>query len=647
MAGGSVRKTSLWQQTIALLWKNLLLKWRRKWHSVLEWLQNLAYVLLMFIVAAMARMSPHSQLSPYEALGRVNEFKSTNFTVGYVSTMPTAGDIMRRVAESGDLRGLTVKEYEDENTLLNDVENNTAVAVVFHQPFQYHIQFPFDNISSPNDHISPPGECSNSSKDCIPTYYWSKGFLFLQARIDSVIIEMTTNHTVQEKLTSIMVAKMSTSEHFIRLVPIIGMFVFGMCLSYVSMTYLLSLYVTRERMEMSVIMKTMMLKERAFWLSWGLLYLFYILIIANLMTLVTKFHVFIESSYGSIHLENDLEGVFFSDMTGSSSHILTSCVSLLMDSVLYALLTLYFSKILPDKNGMRYEPLFFLRSSYWSKEKISPPRPQTSGRAESYYGENIEKVPRTFQGREVIRIHNVRKTYKGEDQAVEALRGLDFDIYEGQITALLGHSGAGKTTLMNILSGVCSATSGKTLALRMTPWGYKMSSDRDYSQLVRGRMDMLHLLKPRRNCISALRLCGKNPSCENSFFPKLICAALHYKRSGFAAVQICNGNLRQNRSKSALCEPRLTFQVAVQSYSSFLGTLPVKLCQVKTTGWRITTQHDLMIKAGFTQGGFAAVLPQQIRPRQNHPQALILGLASHVDEVSQKPRPHGTANPLR
>ncbi|KAG9463979.1 hypothetical protein GDO78_020704, partial [Eleutherodactylus coqui] len=431
--------------------------------------------------------------------------------------------------------GLTVKKYEDEKILLNDVENNTAVAVVFHQPFQYHIQFPFHNISSLNDRIPRTGKCSNISEYCIPTSYWSTGFLFLQAKIDSIIIEMTTNHTVQEKLTSIMVAKMNASGHFKRLAPDIGMFVFGMCLSYVSMTYLLSLYVTRERMEMSVIMKTMMLKERAFWLSWGLLYLFYILIIANLMTLVTKFHVFIESSYGvilllfilygiasicvtfmlsalfrnprvtaivgffitvflsalslllllknlpkavevilcifppfafsvglmeSIHLENYLEGVFFSDMTGSSSHILTSCVGLLLDSVLYALLTLYFSKILPDKNGMRYEPLFFLRSSYWSKEKNSPPSPQTSGTAESDYGENIEKVPRTFQGREVIRIHNVRKTYKGEDQAVEALRGLDFNIYEGQITALLGHSGAGKTTLMNILSGMCSATSG-------------------------------------------------------------------------------------------------------------------------------------------------------------------------------------------
>lgn len=38
--------------------------------------------------------------------------------------------------------------------------------------------------------------------------------------------------------------------------------------------------------------------------------------------------------------------------------------------------------------------------------------------------------------------------------------GLTFDIYEGQITALLGHSGAGKSSLLNILCGICPPTNG-------------------------------------------------------------------------------------------------------------------------------------------------------------------------------------------
>ena len=36
-----------------------------------------------------------------------------------------------------------------------------------------------------------------------------------------------------------------------------------------------------------------------------------------------------------------------------------------------------------------------------------------------------------------------------------AVNELNLNIYEGQITALLGHNGAGKTTTMSILTGMC------------------------------------------------------------------------------------------------------------------------------------------------------------------------------------------------
>lgn len=43
--------------------------------------------------------------------------------------------------------------------------------------------------------------------------------------------------------------------------------------------------------------------------------------------------------------------------------------------------------------------------------------------------------------------------------------GLFFDIYESQITAILGHSGAGKSSLLNILSGLYVPTAGKQKAI--------------------------------------------------------------------------------------------------------------------------------------------------------------------------------------
>ncbi len=44
---------------------------------------------------------------------------------------------------------------------------------------------------------------------------------------------------------------------------------------------------------------------------------------------------------------------------------------------------------------------------------------------------------------------------------VEALRGVDLDLYMGELVVLLGPSGSGKSTLLNILGGLDTATDGK------------------------------------------------------------------------------------------------------------------------------------------------------------------------------------------
>ncbi len=59
-----------------------------------------------------------------------------------------------------------------------------------------------------------------------------------------------------------------------------------------------------------------------------------------------------------------------------------------------------------------------------------------------------------------IEFNNVVKTYGSGDTLIHALDGATFEVERGELAVILGASGAGKTTALNILGGMDSATSG-------------------------------------------------------------------------------------------------------------------------------------------------------------------------------------------
>ena len=62
-----------------------------------------------------------------------------------------------------------------------------------------------------------------------------------------------------------------------------------------------------------------------------------------------------------------------------------------------------------------------------------------------------------------ISVKNLTKIYKMGEVTIKALDNVSFDIEEGELTVVLGPSGAGKTTILNILGGMDTATSGKVI----------------------------------------------------------------------------------------------------------------------------------------------------------------------------------------
>ena len=62
-----------------------------------------------------------------------------------------------------------------------------------------------------------------------------------------------------------------------------------------------------------------------------------------------------------------------------------------------------------------------------------------------------------------FQVRNLTKIYKMGEVEVHALRGVDLELYAGDLVVLLGPSGSGKSTLLNIMGGLDTATGGFAL----------------------------------------------------------------------------------------------------------------------------------------------------------------------------------------
>lgn len=63
--------------------------------------------------------------------------------------------------------------------------------------------------------------------------------------------------------------------------------------------------------------------------------------------------------------------------------------------------------------------------------------------------------------KDFVRLDGITKTYKMGEVEIRAVDGIDFAVNKGEFVIIVGPSGAGKTTVLNILGGMDTATGGK------------------------------------------------------------------------------------------------------------------------------------------------------------------------------------------
>ncbi|KAJ8398776.1 hypothetical protein AAFF_G00419730, partial [Aldrovandia affinis] len=146
---------------------------------------------------------------------------------------------------------------------------------------------------------------------------------------------------------------------------------------------------------------------------------------------------------------------------------------LLLDAVLYGLVAWYVEAVFPGEYGVPLPWYFFLLPSYWCgtpRLALVKEKEEEEDAEKALKGEFIEEEPGGLVSG--IKIKHLAKAFKVGNKTREAVRDLTVNMFEGQITVLLGHNGAGKTTTLSMLTGLFPPSSGRAYIN-----GYDISQD--------------------------------------------------------------------------------------------------------------------------------------------------------------------------
>ena len=102
---------------------------------------------------------------------------------------------------------------------------------------------------------------------------------------------------------------------------------------------------------------------------------------------------------------------------------------------------------------------------------------------------NLTKSYRVYKKREGL-AESLRGLFRREYSEVQAVRGIDLQVQQGEFVAFLGPNGAGKTTTLKLLSGVINPTSGEATVMGHIPWERKNAYRRRFA-LVMGQKNQL------------------------------------------------------------------------------------------------------------------------------------------------------------
>ena len=134
-----------------------------------------------------------------------------------------------------------------------------------------------------------------------------------------------------------------------------------------------------------------------------------------------------------------------------------------------------------------------------------------------------------------IQFKNVSKIYNSGEVEVKALENVNFEIEQGELVCILGHSGAGKTTALNILGGMDKATTGEIIVAKKDITKYNKKQLIKYRRTNIGFVFQFYNLIQNLTALENVELATE--ICKNSLSPKetLINVGLKDRLNNFPA----------------------------------------------------------------------------------------------------------------
>jgi len=198
-----------------------------------------------------------------------------------------------------------------------------------------------------------------------------------------------------------------------------------------------------------------------------------------------------------------------------------------------------------------------------------------------------------------IEFNNVRKVYKMGEVEIRALKGVSFAIEEGEFIIIAGASGAGKTTILNILGGMDTLTYGEVLVDKSQVSSYSPKELTTYRRNDVGFVFQFYNLVPNLTAKENVELAAQIVKDSFSADDMLKAVGLEHRKNNFPS-QLSGGEQQRVAIARALAKkPKLLLcdePIGALDYETSKSIIKLLQDTCKSTGTTvIVITHNLAL----------------------------------------------------